>query len=496
MVLALALVLALQVEGGDAARLADAALDGRPSAVQALIAKGVKVDEPDVTGMTPLMVAAAQGHTAVARLLISAGANVNAIDRDAITALMRAAASNRIETVTLLLASNADPNLRTRDGATALTAAAFGGYADVVSRLLDRRADAAVADQQGRTPMMAAAMNGHTPVVQALVAKGASVTAADAVGATALRYAAARGHADIVDLLSKAGGAWGDAEMTLAAEGCHGAVVDMLLKKGGNIKASRENRPLLLMAAAGGCADTVRPLLDAGADVNGKDGTGRTTLMVAAFAGSRDLVQLLLDRGADPNVMDDLERTPAMFAALSRQDEVVELLAQAPAGQASSSALVVESPTLKADQPVPKQYTADGRNLSPPLTWRNVPAGTRQLAVVCEDPDAGNPPPFVHWVIYKIPATAKGLPENIPFDPDAPMPSEIAGAIQGLSGFRRPFYRGPAPPPGKVHHYHFVVYAIDADLDLKPGLTRADLLTAIQGHVIGKGELVATYERK
>ena len=163
--------------------------------------------------------------------------------------------------------------------------------------------------------------------------------------------------------------------------------------------------------------------------------------------------------------------------------------------QGPAATIVVESPVLKANQPIPRDYTADGRNMSPPLTWSNLPAGTRELAVLCEDPDAGNPPPFVHWVLYKIPAAAGGLPENIPFDPDAPMPSTIAGAIQGVSGFRRPIYRGPAPPPGKTHHYHFVVYAIDAALDLKPGLTRGELLAAIQGHVIGKGELVATYER-
>ena len=118
---------------------------------------------------------------------------------------------------------------------------------------------------------------------------------------------------------------------------------------------------------------------------------------------------------------------------------------------------------------MPRDYTPDGRNLSPPLTWSNLPPATKEIAVVCEDPDAGNPPPFVHWVIYNIPATAKGLPEGIPIDPAAPMPAEIAGAIQGVSGFRRAIYRGPAPPPGKPHHYHFVVYALDADLGLKPG---------------------------
>jgi Raf kinase inhibitor-like YbhB/YbcL family protein len=171
------------------------------------------------------------------------------------------------------------------------------------------------------------------------------------------------------------------------------------------------------------------------------------------------------------------------------------IFAAAPVAQAPQK-IIVESPTVKADQTVPRDYTADGRNVSPPLTWSNVPAGTKELAVVLEDPDAGNPPPFVHWVIYKIPATASGLPENVPFEPGMPMPAGIAGAVQGVSGFRRPIYRGPAPPPGKVHHYHFVVYALDANLDLKPGLNRAELLDAIKGHVIGHGELVAVYERK
>ncbi len=165
---------------------------------------------------------------------------------------------------------------------------------------------------------------------------------------------------------------------------------------------------------------------------------------------------------------------------------------QAPTAQT----IVVESPTMKAGEMMPRQYTPDGRNDSPPITWSNVPAATRELAVVCEDFDAGNPPPFVHWVIYRIPASAKGLPEAIPIDPATPMPATIAGAVQGMNGFRRAIYRGPAPPPGKPHSYHFVVYALDAALDLKPGLTRQELMDAIKGHVIGQGELVPVYERK
>ena len=159
-------------------------------------------------------------------------------------------------------------------------------------------------------------------------------------------------------------------------------------------------------------------------------------------------------------------------------------------------ALTVTSSALKAGETIPADYTADGRNVSPPLQWTGAPASTKEFAVILDDPDVPMPQPFVHWVIYKIPGAAKGLPENIPIDPAAAMPAEIAGAIQGTSGFRRPIYRGPAPPPGKPHHYHFKVLAIDAVLDLKPGLTKAELLEAVKGHVVGEGELVAIYERK
>ena len=160
--------------------------------------------------------------------------------------------------------------------------------------------------------------------------------------------------------------------------------------------------------------------------------------------------------------------------------------------------ITVTSPTLKEGETIPRQYTPDGRNDSPPLAWSGVPAAAKELAVVCEDPDAGNPPPFVHWVVYKIPASAKGLPEALPLDSATKMPADLAGTVQGTNGFRRTLYRGPAPPAGKPHHYHFVVYALDAPIATKPGqvpLTRAELLEAIKGHVIGQGELVALYER-
>jgi len=167
--------------------------------------------------------------------------------------------------------------------------------------------------------------------------------------------------------------------------------------------------------------------------------------------------------------------------------------------QGAVASIMVSSPTLKEGQPVPRQHTPDGRNDSPVLSWSGVPASARSLMVFCEDPGVGNPPPFVHWVVYNIPATASGLPEALPIDPAVPLPSQLTGTVQGLSGFRRAIYRGPAPPPGTPHAYHFVVYAVDTVVPVKadaPPLTRAELLDATKGHVVGRGELVATYERK
>lgn len=156
----------------------------------------------------------------------------------------------------------------------------------------------------------------------------------------------------------------------------------------------------------------------------------------------------------------------------------------------------VTSPTIKEGAPIPLDHTADGKNVSPALAWTGAPAGTKEFALICEDPDAPTPQPFVHWVAYKIPATAKGLPEQLPTDPAAALPADLTGMLQGNSGFRRPGYFGPRPPAGKVHHYHFIVYALDAPVDLPAGATKAQLVEAMKGHIIGQGELVGTYERK
>ena len=174
--------------------------------------------------------------------------------------------------------------------------------------------------------------------------------------------------------------------------------------------------------------------------------------------------------------------------------------------QAAPAPLTVTSAAFKNGDLLPKDHTADGKNVSPPLAWTGAPASTKEFALILDDPDAnfGGRGPFVHWVIYKIPDTAKGLPEGVPMGATISV-AGLTGAINGLSGFNafqrpgqpptEPGYRGPAPPPGAPHHYRFTVYALNAPLDVKEGLDKAALLKAMEGKIAAQGEVVGVYER-
>jgi Raf kinase inhibitor-like YbhB/YbcL family protein len=158
--------------------------------------------------------------------------------------------------------------------------------------------------------------------------------------------------------------------------------------------------------------------------------------------------------------------------------------------------LTVTSTAFQSGQSVPKQHTGDGADTSPLLAWSGAPAGTQEFALICDDPDAPSAQPWVHWVIYGIPADVAALPEGIPPAQRVAFP---VAALQGKNSWpsgKTVGYRGPAPPPGHgVHHYHFKVYALNAKLNLAPGLTKEQLLSAMQGHIVATGELVGTYSR-
>ncbi|MBW1972013.1 MAG: YbhB/YbcL family Raf kinase inhibitor-like protein [Deltaproteobacteria bacterium] len=137
---------------------------------------------------------------------------------------------------------------------------------------------------------------------------------------------------------------------------------------------------------------------------------------------------------------------------------------------------------------IPKKYTCDGEDISPPLRWSSFIEGTKTFAIICDDPDAPMGT-WVHWVIFNIPATVNELPENIP-------PKEVLEmkAKQGTNDFRKIGYGGPCPPGG-THRYYFKIYALDTKINLDPGITKSQLLKAIKDHILAEGQLMGRYSR-
>ena len=171
------------------------------------------------------------------------------------------------------------------------------------------------------------------------------------------------------------------------------------------------------------------------------------------------------------------------------------------AGEADSSkkgdsnmALTITSTAFKAGSAIPKKYTGEGADVSPPLAWSGVPKEAKELALICDDPDAPTAEPWVHWVIYNIPPETAGLPEGVPTKETLADPKD---AKQGLTDFKKVGYGGPMPPRSHgPHHYHFKLYALDAPLNLSPKQTKKQVLDAMKVHILAQGELVGTYERK
>jgi hypothetical protein len=135
---------------------------------------------------------------------------------------------------------------------------------------------------------------------------------------------------------------------------------------------------------------------------------------------------------------------------------------------------------------VPRRHTADGKNVSPPLSWSEPPPGTRSLALICEDPDAPSGL-FVHWLAWDIEPERGQLPEGAS--------ALTRDLIQGTNGFGHVGYGGPSPPPGKPHRYVFRLFALDFRPELRPGAKRAELDRAIEAHVLAEGTLVGKYGR-
>lgn len=152
--------------------------------------------------------------------------------------------------------------------------------------------------------------------------------------------------------------------------------------------------------------------------------------------------------------------------------------------------LELTSPAFREGQPIPVKHTCQGTDLSPALQWNAPPPNTKSLALICDDPDAPAGT-WVHWVLYNLPANLTGLPEKVPATDTLEN-----GARQGVNDFRRVGYGGPCPPPGKPHRYFFKLYALDTEVNLPPRASKADLLRAIESHILAEGRLQGTYQRK
>jgi Raf kinase inhibitor-like YbhB/YbcL family protein len=164
--------------------------------------------------------------------------------------------------------------------------------------------------------------------------------------------------------------------------------------------------------------------------------------------------------------------------------------AQSPLTNGATMKINLMTTTFTEGQPIPSRCAFDDKNVSPALQWSGVPASAKSLALICDDPDAPAGT-WVHWVLYNLPPSTPGLSEGVPATPEL-----SGGAKQGVNDFKRVGYGGPCPPPGRPHRYFFKIYALDTTLEFNPGLTKKDLLEAMNGHVIAEGELMGTYQRK
>ncbi len=142
------------------------------------------------------------------------------------------------------------------------------------------------------------------------------------------------------------------------------------------------------------------------------------------------------------------------------------------------------SQAFKGNESIPSKYTCEGENVSPPLRWTGAPQGTKSFVLIVDDPDAPSKT-WIHWVVYNIPETISESKEG----------SAPSGALQGVNDYRSNDYKGPCPPSGR-HRYFFKIYALDQPLQLPKGATKQQVEKAMQPHILGKAELIGTYQKK
>jgi Raf kinase inhibitor-like YbhB/YbcL family protein len=203
------------------------------------------------------------------------------------------------------------------------------------------------------------------------------------------------------------------------------------------------------------------------------------TLLCVAACSPRDASTR--DSARDTGSAADSASVGTIPATTEKPDTVVPV----------TTMFTLASPAFQNGDTIPRIYTCEGANKSPPLDWTAPPPHAMSFALIVEDPDAPAGT-FIHWVLYDLPASAASLPEEVPKAADL---AQLGGAKQGRTGFGTVGYGGPCPPPGPAHHYHFRLFALSAKLGLAAGATRDQVVAAMRGHEIGRAELVGLYAR-
>jgi Raf kinase inhibitor-like YbhB/YbcL family protein len=168
---------------------------------------------------------------------------------------------------------------------------------------------------------------------------------------------------------------------------------------------------------------------------------------------------------------------------------VFPIAALFPQVRGDSMPFQITTSAFAAGGTIPKKFTCDAADVSPQLSWKEAPAGTQSFALIMDDPDApvGT---WVHWVLYNVPANITELHERVENQGQL-----ASGALQGRNDFHKTGYGGPCPPAGKPHRYFFKLYALDTKLNLKAGASKADVESAMKGHILARAELIGRYGR-
>lgn len=148
----------------------------------------------------------------------------------------------------------------------------------------------------------------------------------------------------------------------------------------------------------------------------------------------------------------------------------------------------ISSDAFAYGENIPRKYTGEGEDISPPLNWSGIPEGTESFVLICDDPDAPGGT-WLHWLVFNMPAKYSGLDEGAS---SAGLPEDT---LEGSNDFGKTAYGGPMPPPGPAHRYFFRIYALDTKLNMEEGASRQEVEKAMRGHVLADTYIIGLYQR-